>query len=453
MKLLRVLTGVHAGAQLKLAPGEYRLAADDDADIRLSDWVGAELRLTVDSQDVVHAKRPPPLPTENGAPSHHGAGEHQHVEPDAPAMTHSVADVTLDPTAAGDNQGTEQILLVDFVPMQFDDTVICVGPADSTWPSDVELLSTLLVKPDQDKREAKRARHRKIASVTLVCMAVGMAIGLGALLMPIQDSRAARRHDINDLAQHINRLLADQKLTELHAQVSGSVIRVTGMVSTATQDANARDLLQHTAAGVALRQYDIADVDARNIAESLGIAGVHVAYAGDGIFDVTANVKDPQQFRSALERIRHDLNANVKTLRTHITAIDKNSLPSTYSEMIVSDAIQYAQAPDGTKHIYIAEQPEDQTGMPASGVQPDSMTGPLASTLEACAEDFNNLPQAITDTSKVEMIRSALDATAKRVAEEVGETEVDRDSLAKLYRGLLAASRIVAQLHEKRNAG
>ncbi|KAG0166425.1 hypothetical protein DFQ30_007220 [Apophysomyces sp. BC1015] len=388
MKLLRVLTGVHAGAQLKLAPGEYRLAADDDADIRLSDWVGAELRLTVDSQDVVHAKRPPPLPTENGAPSHHGAGEHQHVEPDAPAMTHSVADVTLDPTAAGDNQGTEQILLVDFVPMQFDDTVICVGPADSTWPSDVELLSTLL------------------------------------------DSRAARRHDINDLAQHINRLLADQKLTELHAQVSGSVIRVTGMVSTATQDANARDLLQHTAAGVALRQYDIADVDARNIAESLGIAGVHVAYAGDGIFDVTAN-----------------------TLRTHITAIDKNSLPSTYSEMIVSDAIQYAQAPDGTKHIYIAEQPEDQTGMPASGVQPDSMTGPLASTLEACAEDFNNLPQAITDTSKVEMIRSALDATAKRVAEEVGETEVDRDSLAKLYRGLLAASRIVAQLHEKRNAG
>ncbi|MCG1054977.1 type III secretion protein [Mycetohabitans sp. B5] len=73
--------------------------------------------------------------------------------------------------------------------------------------------------------------------------------------------------------------------------------------------------------------------------------------------------------------------------------------------------------------------------------------------LEACAADFNNLPQIITDASKVETIRSALDATARRIAEDTGETEVDRDSLAKLYRGLLAASRIVAQLHEKRSTG
>ncbi|WP_323073935.1 type III secretion protein [Mycetohabitans endofungorum] len=73
--------------------------------------------------------------------------------------------------------------------------------------------------------------------------------------------------------------------------------------------------------------------------------------------------------------------------------------------------------------------------------------------LEACATDFNNLPEVINDASKVELIRSALDATARRVSEEVGETEGDRDSLAKLYRGLLAASRIVVQLHEKRNAG
>ncbi|CBW77117.1 type III secretion protein (plasmid) [Mycetohabitans rhizoxinica] len=73
--------------------------------------------------------------------------------------------------------------------------------------------------------------------------------------------------------------------------------------------------------------------------------------------------------------------------------------------------------------------------------------------LEACAADFNDLPKIITDASKVKTIRSALDATARRIAEDTGETEVDRDSLAKLYRGLLAASRIVAQLHEKRSTG
>lgn len=73
--------------------------------------------------------------------------------------------------------------------------------------------------------------------------------------------------------------------------------------------------------------------------------------------------------------------------------------------------------------------------------------------LEACAEDFNNLPKIITDSSKVGVIRAALDATARRISEETGETEVDRASLAKLCRGLFAASRIVADLHEKRSAG
>jgi hypothetical protein len=72
--------------------------------------------------------------------------------------------------------------------------------------------------------------------------------------------------------------------------------------------------------------------------------------------------------------------------------------------------------------------------------------------LDACAVDFNDLPKFITDASRVATIRSALEATAQRIAEETGETEVDRDNLTKLYRGLLAAGRIVAQLHEKRCA-
>lgn len=364
MKLLRILTGIHAGAQLKLAAGAYRLAADDDADIRLSDWSGAELVLTVDARGAVHAQRGTAHPNGHDVSAPHVTNHSAHTDQNVQTPVLSVGPATVEVSTSSDDQGDEPILLLDFVPMQFDDTVICIGPADSTWPSDVELLSTLLVKPDQDRRTAERARRRKIAGITLACTAVGMIIGLGALLMSAQDSRAARRHDINDLAQHVNRLLAEQKLTELHAQVSGSVIRVTGMVPTAAEDANARDLLQRAAAGVALRQYDVAEVDARSIAESLGTPGVQVAYAGNGVFDVTAKVDDPQQFRQSLERVRRDLNKNVKTLRTHITAIDKNLLPSTYSELIESDAIQYAQAPDGTKHIYMAEQPYGQAETP-----------------------------------------------------------------------------------------
>jgi type III secretion protein D len=377
MKLLRILTGIHAGAQLKLVPGAYRLAADDDADIRLSDWTGAELVLTIDPQDTVHARRGAAPANGDNVNAHHAVTHDEPIEQHAKSPAQMLDQRTITPSSEVTQQGEEPILLLDFVPMQFDDTVICVGPADSSWPSDVELLSTLLVKPDQDRREAKRARHRKIAGITLACTAVGMVIGLSALLMSAQDSRAARRRDINDLAQHINHLLAEQKLTELRAQVSGSVIRVTGMVQTPAEDVNTRELLQRAAAGLALRQYDVAEIDARSIAESLGIPGVQITYAGNGVFDVTAKVADPQQFRESLERVRHDLNGNVRTLRTHITTIDKNLLPSTYSEMIASDAIQYAQAPDGTKHIYVAQQPNDQAESPESGsIPPDNAPVP-----------------------------------------------------------------------------
>ncbi|WP_207888563.1 hypothetical protein, partial [Pseudomonas sp. 30_B] len=55
MKLLRILTGVHAGAQLQLAPGTHRIGSDDGADIRLTDWHAADLLLHV-KDDVVRAQ-------------------------------------------------------------------------------------------------------------------------------------------------------------------------------------------------------------------------------------------------------------------------------------------------------------------------------------------------------------------------------------------------------------
>ncbi|MCA3931849.1 FHA domain-containing protein [Burkholderia sp.] len=48
MKLLRILTGHHAGAQVHLEPGAYRVGADDDADIQLTDWRGADVLLVVE---------------------------------------------------------------------------------------------------------------------------------------------------------------------------------------------------------------------------------------------------------------------------------------------------------------------------------------------------------------------------------------------------------------------
>ena len=75
--------------------------------------------------------------------------------------------------------------------------------------------------------------------------------------------------------------------------------------------------------------------------------------------------------------------------------------------------------------------------------------------LEACAADFNELQKTLADPAggpRLAAIRSALDATAKNLSEAEGTTEVDRNNLAKLYRGMLAASRIVAHLQDKSGA-
>ncbi|WP_114810505.1 type III secretion protein [Paraburkholderia kururiensis] len=75
--------------------------------------------------------------------------------------------------------------------------------------------------------------------------------------------------------------------------------------------------------------------------------------------------------------------------------------------------------------------------------------------LQACAADFNDLQKTLADPNggpRIAAIRAALDATAKNISETAGATATDRDNLGKLYRGMLAASRIVAHLQEKRGA-
>ncbi|MFM0594577.1 type III secretion protein [Paraburkholderia dilworthii] len=72
--------------------------------------------------------------------------------------------------------------------------------------------------------------------------------------------------------------------------------------------------------------------------------------------------------------------------------------------------------------------------------------------LEAHAGEFNDLQKTLADPAgapTVDAIRQSLEATAQRISETQGATDLDRNNLAKLYRGFLAASRVIARLQEK----
>lgn len=71
---------------------------------------------------------------------------------------------------------------------------------------------------------------------------------------------------------------------------------------------------------------------------------------------------------------------------------------------------------------------------------------------ESCVAEFGDLRKTLDDplqVSSVDKIRSALEATAKDISETAGATELDRSNLAKLHRGMLAASRILLALQGK----
>jgi type III secretion protein D len=368
MKLLRILTGVHAGAELRLSAGTHRIGADDDADIRISDWRGPDLVLTVDDSGVVSARSVTPEPATVAAEelatalSDEGGGTAGTSAPDGSS-----------PAAAGvletpDTPDTSTVLLVDYVPMQFGDTVICIGWPDSAWPSDLDLLSTLLIKPAQARREAERSRQRKLVGIVLGCAMLGAVIVIGSVLMTTMVSRAALPHDAAGLAQRVNTALAAAHMNELHAQALGSSVTVTGMVATPDDDATVRKLLARLSSTSILRHYDIAQNDMRNIEDSLGVQGVHVVYAGHGAFDVTGKAARPADVEAAVTRLRRDLSDNVKALHLRVEQSEEGApLPPSFSELMSSDDVRYAETPDGVKHIYVTPESPASAAADATG--------------------------------------------------------------------------------------
>jgi len=73
--------------------------------------------------------------------------------------------------------------------------------------------------------------------------------------------------------------------------------------------------------------------------------------------------------------------------------------------------------------------------------------------IEKYAAEFDNLRALLADpdaASNIASICKALEETAQRLADHQAQNENDRATLTKIYRGFLAASRVVAHLQERR---
>jgi len=385
MKQLRILTGIHAGATASLAPGLHRIDADDDADIRITDWTGPSAIVEVGDNDVVTVRR---LAAEVPVNVEEEAQSVDANEPESPASSNETV------------EDTAPVFMLDFLPMQFDQSVICIGPDDVEWPSDLALLSTLL-KPgqsDDDASNAVRSRRRTFVAIGAACVALAIVACAGALSLTTRAKASMLPNDVAAM-ENVNREFASAHLNELRASLDGhGGVLVRGLVANESENLAARRLLATITSPRVQAQYGIAEVIRRSIGESLPVAGISVHYDGSGVFSIAGKDVDMDALQQGVKRIRPDLPANVKDIRIDATGAEQADAPAgaSYIAIVSSDTVRYAQTPDGVKHIFILDNPT-----PAS---------------DATAASDTAAPQAASDVTPA-ATRHALDSPHTSVAQ------------------------------------
>ena len=313
MKSLRVITGFHSGAQLDLPAGIHVIGSGGDNDIRISDWTDSSVELTVIDDESVHLRRS------------------EHIEGDESAIV----------TRAHET-------LTDFVPMQFGDIVICVGPANTVWPSDFDLLAVLFATPAPEQQPSGRPRYRRWSAIA--CVTICCAVLLASLsLLPSQSAKASAPVDV---VVQVHNAVARADVRGLTIERDGDAIAVAGMVASYAEDARVRRALSGIGDTRVKRGYSIAENDVQNIEDALSIAGTSVTYLGDGIFEVDGTVANLKTLNDAVTRVRRDLTANVKDIVVRATEFPKPEVRQPVSQLISAKGVKYTQTPDGVKHIY-----------------------------------------------------------------------------------------------------
>ncbi len=382
MKQLRILTGIHAGATAPLGPGLHRIDADDDADIRITDWTGPSAIVEVGENDVVTVRRLAALaPDAPDAPAGDEARDDAntgHSETEALAPAEAII------------EDTASVFMLDFLPMQFDQSVICIGPDDVEWPSDLALLSTLL-KPGQSgdaQSSAVRSRRRAFVAIGAACVALAIVACVGALSLTTRAKASMLPNDVTAM-ENVNRDFASAHLNELRASLDGhGGVLVRGLVANEAENLAARRLLAAITSPRVQAQYGIAEVIRRSIGESLPVAGISVHYDGSGVFSIAGKDVDMDALQQGVKRIRPDLPANVKDIHIDATGAGQADAPvgASYIAIVSSDTVRYAQTPDGVKHIFILDNDTATSGANAADAASDTVAPAAPATAQPASD-------------------------------------------------------------------
>ena len=334
MKQLRILTGEHAGVSLELTSTRYVIGADDEADIQLLDWQSAPVVIEVTEEDVVS--------------------------------------IALNPADLFALQADEAEPFGDFAPKRIGDIVLCVGPAQGAWPSDLELI-TRLTQPAADAAEATPAdatasgdagasaaglplrSRRRMGRVLSVLAGLALLTGFGATVARMNQGPvpAPRGSTAPTLKARVEQAVSELSLPGLDVVQSGEQVAVRGLVRGTAEAAALRSRLEALKAPGIVHAYASAADVAQDIAEGLGLPGLEVSWRGGGVFAVSGRTADLDRLNAAAAGLRTDLAPLVK--RIDIVATEKaRSASAPISAALNAGELKYVQTRDGVKHLSLS---------------------------------------------------------------------------------------------------
>ncbi len=316
MQRVRILTGNHAGATIDLSYGKYMVGPDDEFEISISDWTSPTLELTLNENGEL---------TGRWQRAKGGTADRQHR-------------------------------FLHFAPRAFGDIVLCAGPVDTPWPSDLRLLDqTFSPTP---KRVARWAGSglRKLAASTLIGGFMLMLCVAGGIAWMGAPAAQAQRESVDALMVRMHRALAPTGASALQVTPQGESVLIHGMVDDDAQARAVNSALDALATPrPVLRRLAVATSVAASIQFAVGIPDAQVKYLGQGAFSLHAATTDTQAAQQAVDRVRADLGPSVTRIDAKLDAIEKPATEMRILSSLKDDGISVVQTRDGVKHLVVIE--------------------------------------------------------------------------------------------------
>lgn len=311
MKQLRVLSGRHAGAQLRLTKPTYRISADAQADIQIFDWTRDPLVLSLQEDGAIHMAF---KPEKEGMP--------------APPLQR----------------------LEDFQPQKFGKVVLCVGTFGREWPSDVTLLRRLMRQQSPKKPGPPARKQRTAAALTGGVLAIATAGALFTVASWSKQAHPPSQAITEPLLARVTRAVAPLSLKDIVVSPVGLQVVVEGLVDSTADLASLRLVLAAFPAEQVLHRYAVAPDITQSIVDALAAPELSVSYQGQGRFRVQGETLNLDKVRDATARIAADLAPVVHGIDLAATRLPApERVP--VNAMLSAQGLQYVQTRDGAKHL------------------------------------------------------------------------------------------------------